>query len=306
MKIVNYTFLLLTLIVISCSDNPYEVEDRLYQCMIDKYTDANLEVELNKFESYLIRESFLKSKSAKSYQLLFDRLTNPNVTNYIDYNKFEALREFAHNEMYLDSCLYGLDSMIVNESKFYKLNFKLNKNLINRGGIDVETVKIVYDSVITESEYTHSYYKSRVLLMALVLFDVEAGIPPSLNLSKAMPKYAGYMDCKIELIGSDSIYVNGRNSSLENLKISLAQFINENIPEYTISVYQKPTTTYGLYINVMNSIKEVIIEFRNQKSMELFGVPFFENASKMQVSEIEALVPKHVLEPPYEEILIYM
>ena len=63
MKNIKYLFLLLTIGVLSCTKNPYEVEDVLYQCMVDKYAeqDVDLDAELEKFETYLIEEQILNA-----------------------------------------------------------------------------------------------------------------------------------------------------------------------------------------------------------------------------------------------------
>jgi len=40
--------------------------------------------------------------------------------------------------------------------------------------------------------------------------------------------------------------------------------------------------------------------------MELFRVPYLENSNKDQLLEIETMFPKHVLESPIKNTLIYM
>ncbi len=183
-------------------------------------------------------------------------------------------------------------------------NIKLNKNRIHLGGIDVETAKLVCDSVITEAEYNHLYYKSRVLLMTLVLFDVEAGIPPTLNNENKKNKFIGYSDFKIQL--TDVIKCGGEEIVLEDLKIKLEIFIDENTPNYTISIYQQPNTSYRLYVNTQNIIHEVIDELRNEKSLELYGIPILENTNLEQIKMIEELFPESILEAENKDVLIYM
>jgi len=308
MKSLKYFAVILILFSISCNRNPYRVEDKLYQCMVDKFAEkgVDLEVEIESFENYLIDKQMLESKNGKSYHLLFDRMINSNEENYIDYDRFDKLRKLELKDLYSDDCLKGLDAVLIKESKFYKLSSKFGDKIRSEGALDVDEAKLIYNTVIKEDDYKHSFNKVRMLLIVLYVSDVEAGIPPTLNDSIGVDKYVGFADCEIEIEGASDIYFNNSCSSLVKLKISLEQFINENTPEYTISVYQKPTTTYGLYINVMNLIQEIITEFRNEKSIELFGVPFLDNSNKDQLLKIEAMFPKHVLEPPIKNTHIYM
>ena len=303
MIILKYFFIILILISISCNRNPYEIEDKLYQCMVDEFEKkgVDLEVEFEIFENYLIKKQMLESKSGKSYQLLFNRMTSLDEENYIDYDRFDKLRILKPESLFSKTCLEGLDSNLIKTSKFYILSNKMS----NQGVLYVDEAKAMFDSVYTVEDYGHIFNKTRMLLALLYISDIEAGIPPILN--EAIPKsnYVGFSDVKIVIEDSDIIRFNDSNISFKELKIKLNIFISDYSPNYTISIYQKPTTSYGLYIKLLNLIREVIDELRNTKSMELCGVPFSENSNNNKLLEIKILIPENILEPQIKSILRY-
>jgi hypothetical protein len=235
--------------------------------------------------------------------VLFDELIDSEEEQYIDWDRFYKLREIKPKGLYSDICLENLDSNIIKSSKFYELNIELKKNIIPNGKLDADSVRNIYKRIITEDEYNHSYYKARILLVALYVFDIEAGIPPTLNGEIKGDKFIGYSDFKIHL--TDVIILDNEEISLDKLKIKLGSFIDENSPNYTISIYQQGSTTYELYINIQNLIVEVINKFRNEKSIELYGMPFLENTNKEEVLEIKEMFPENILEPQINDAPIF-
>lgn len=300
MKILKLVIFPLLIISVSCSQNPYEVEDALYDCMVNEYTkhDVDLDVELEKFESYLIEEKIIENESGEEYALLYSKMTGfPPMKITIDHNYFDNLYVVELEELISENCLLSLDSSVIKKSKVFHLEQELIRYSLNQNTTEFSSVFEVYESVIGVEEYKHPYYKSKVLLSVLYLANIEAGIPEVVPGSKPIKSYDGYENIEIELREDKIVNIDGGEWSLDQLKDTLVDFIEINKPDYTITLCQTSKTSYGLYMETHNVIDLVINKFRDDVSNELFGVPYAENSNEIQQIKLKEMFPKVIFEP---------
>jgi len=160
MKIVYLITILL--LFFSCKrKNHYVVEDRLCQCIIEEFSsrDINFDFEFNKLEKKLIKENILGSSVPKDYVKLnkLVELRTDESLSKIRFNtsKFNKLATFFQNRIPKDVCLAGVDSITVQQSRFYTVLMTVNKE-----GASLE---------LNVLDFEHKYYRVKLLLALLML-----------------------------------------------------------------------------------------------------------------------------------------
>lgn len=282
MKNIKFIFLLLTITVIACAKNPYEVEDVLYQCMVDKYAEKNvdLDVELEKFETYLIEEHILESKSGDAYFDLYSDMTRfpPLDINIYGYN-FENLNAIEAYELISDNCLAHIDSSIIKKSKVYTLDKETVRYYTHQETTEFNSIFEVYQSVIGPEEYEHFFYKLRVLFMVRYTADIEGGIPLTMPVELPSDKNT-LVKCNeskkliIEVDSLEQITVLKKIIELGELKSLLREFLINNAPKYIIELYADKETPYDVIFEIIALKKQLIGGLEDEKSMELYNMSF--------------------------------
>jgi len=282
MKLFLFIPVILLLGFTSCKSNTYEVEDALYQCMVDKFAEKNvdLEVELKKFETHLLEEGFLANESGEAYSLLYSKMTGfPPVQITIDYDRFNSLYVVEPYELISENCMESIDSSVIKKSKVFQLEQELIKYSMNQKTTKFKSVFEVYESVIGVEEYKHPYYKSKVLLTTLYLANIEAGLPKTIPVDFKSNNSDDCNNCEKITLKLDSNGVLSHENKLINVikvKPILREFILLNAPNYSIDLQIDKETLMRDAFEIIKLTKELISDLENEKALDIYNKPFIE------------------------------
>jgi len=176
-----YPTLTLLFFIFGCTQKEYIVEDKLHECTVNYYFNHNidLDAELVEFEKLLLEKKILKSKSGEDYHKLFDDMIAHNFDLVIPqkYDIFFTvdISSFDYNE-----CISEIDASIIKKSKYYQLNVATLDYYTHQHRTKIEDVYQAYQTILSDKDYDHPYYKTKVLLSVLFTSDIEVGIPNKL------------------------------------------------------------------------------------------------------------------------------
>jgi len=235
-----------------------------------------LEVEFLKFETFLIESNVLESNTNASYHLLFSELNTGKVHVVIDLYEFNTLNEF-YNDKLSDSsidCLKGIDSVSIKKSHHYKLQMAIVDFYKSQNFTEFNSVVEVYSSIITVKDYIHPYYRSKVLIAAFYIANIEADIPKTIPVD--LPKKINYNSC----LDCEYITINGKNELIFKGKVidlvKTDNLIRGIKPKCEVVILGDKKASYQSIFEVISLVKNLDGEFKNLKSLELFDVSYDE------------------------------
>tara|TARA_B100000809_G_C15111948_1_gene520951 strand:- start:1218 stop:2075 length:858 start_codon:yes stop_codon:yes gene_type:complete len=282
--------------LVSCAKNPYEVEDAFYKCLVNKYAEKNidLDVELQKFEKYLIGEQILESMSGVAYKMLFNKMIEDNESLYVDIERFEKLTKIEPVHLYSNNCLNNLDSSIIKKSKYYELNDAFKKSTDVLGELMADSLRVISNTIISGIDYEHSFYKARVLLGVLYISQIENII--SVNLPDKKVKNSICEECAIMIIEVDSlnnISIFKDVFSIEKLDLYATDFVLENAPNYKMKIKGDKNASMSLLFEIISLLKQVIFDIKDNKAIEIFDLSYNELDKDLK-GIIDELYPQEI------------
>lgn len=172
MKRLFYVLLVLS-VISACQSSKrmsnHEIYGYLQDCFADYYNDYNIKIIplLNNFEQELVKEKYLSDTTGEAYSQLFRRL---NSETYFQpplkketFNKVVLLKS-PSNIIQCASSVYTIDSNVVRQLPFSKLQRKINLHLTSNDSISVDYFFTMYAFNIASKEYREPYVKQTLLL----------------------------------------------------------------------------------------------------------------------------------------------
>lgn len=292
----RFKFLLFVIVLISsCANNPYEVEDALYQCMVNKYAEENvdLEQELESFESHLMEIAVLKSNDGIGYYKLFNDMVDPKKFYKIRAKNYDRLGTIHLSELYSKDCLFNMDSTIIKSSLSFQLDTELQKVYSQKTLFTADDVRKLTNEIITIEEYNVPFYKMRVLLGVYYLCTTTTSIPVDLPKTKNVNTC---FDCENLTFNLDSLGILSVDSDVINtseMEFILKDFIFSNAPKYTIYLKIDNLTLMEDAFEIISITKSIISDLENEKSIEIYHKSYVD-LDDLQKQEIKNYYPNTI------------
>lgn len=172
-KMMNLIFACILIISCTVSDNSISVEDKLYQCILNEYSDKGVDIEpmIDSLEVYCISQGVLKDHSGKAKFDYYRLIAEGNEIPSMWRNELtDSIGKMQLSIANVEACLYdksGLDSLTIETSKYYKLRSELEK--IKE--VNVQNVAKVYINTLAPSDFDHPYFRATMLITYVRIFD---------------------------------------------------------------------------------------------------------------------------------------
>ena len=298
----------LILFINGCAQNEYQVEDFLYNCLIDKFDseDIDLKSEIIDFEKYLIDKKYLNGKSGQDYVDFFTLIGKLNdIPSEIEPDRFERLSKIPISDYYSPSCIDKLslfDSTVLRNSKYMALHTAL-KNQDYSNGLEPSIIARGILESLTTKDFERPYYKTISLLMIVFTSNIDSGIErqlPSLTeTEKAESTISKDKAIRVLVKPDDTILLANEPIKLTDIKGKITEFIEKHHPEHLIYLNAERGTSYNSYIKVQSEITSAYTDLRNELSHKLFDKDFSE-LTEIKMEEIKKTYPIRLTEAEYE------
>jgi hypothetical protein len=315
---------------VSCSHDNYDIETTRWDCLCEKSDQYNidLEVELDKFEAYLIDNDIIADGSGDSYYHFFEVLMQTgDFGSFSGYSFIDSINaknsEFSFIDAYFE-CTQLTDTMFTmieySDSKVVKIKNAMD-SLMNKELFNPKDVGRVFCNILEPSDYEHEYYRLFTMVMISLpnsdVIGLSRKLPPipDEDAEKPMVKERNVL---VVVASTDDSYVmvDGERMLISDLGKRVEEFfLNENNnSDYAekklveidllgtcykskgiVSLQNHINTSYDTYINVQNQITGAFNTMRNKKSLEYFGLEF-SKLSEEQQKAIQTLIPIAVSE----------
>ncbi len=304
-------FLICICIVTSCTYQ-FNLEDKLYECTkINLHAkDINPDQLILDFESFLVKDNFLKNNSPDSYLQLVDSLTQSSSFNILIPKKLETPLFISFSvpgiNNYCEKNVF--DSIEIKASRIFEWQNEVGNAFQKMGNTgELDQLKLTTDlmKIFKKNDFQHPIYKLyffNLLTMYISNLKENKGV-----LTKLPAWSEDDNDIKLNERNVFGVYVNSNNEILvrdkpmvlKSLKKSAKEFISnpnqksdlaESPTKAIISLKNDRGTKYKVYIDVLNELKAAYNELRNEKAMELFNLPY-EKLEKTQQKEIRKMYP---------------
>lgn len=267
--------IVMVLATISCSRNNYKIESALYSCLLQTYDEQgiNLKTVVKEVEEAAFEQGILNGSSGNDYLEYYKTIVIQNeIPSFTIPENMECLVSIHPFEFYDSSCLINnvnFDSAKIANSKL----FKLHNNFNSISNISPSEVASIISGTLSEKDFNNEYYKTLSILILLWTSDIDYGIyrklPPPNNILANID--SSYAQLAILVRSDDKIFLNDKECPTSKLKEKIKFFINENNPDYLISLRNERSTSYETYIIAQNKITEAINEIRDNYSIEKFN-----------------------------------
>ena len=230
----RYLFFLFVLEFVSCSnegsdyDFNTEIVDQLFECKKEQFKSEGKDLELNmqKFEDYCVKNNILKSSSPAHYR-----------EAYLDVlkNYGEPLKSPLPDTIWKlvtpydgivlgDECVVLLDSISQFKSKEVMVN---NGRLLNIESGTEEDMYRFNSRVLKPKHFKHPYFRYQfmfVLISTLVFEEGQETLLPMNSKEKHSEKSKLGSELKVFINSKDEIYINGVRSELDSVFLRLLSF----------------------------------------------------------------------------------
>lgn len=174
-KYKKISLFLACILMVCCqtSDKPISVEDKLYQCILNEYTDKGVDIEtmIDSLEVYCIAQGVLRDESGKAKFDYYKRIAEGNeIPSMWRTELTDSIGKMQLSIADVEACLYdnsGLDSLKIKKSKYYKLRSELEK--IKE--VKVQNVAKVYINTLAPADFDHPYFRVTMLITYVRIFD---------------------------------------------------------------------------------------------------------------------------------------
>ncbi len=164
--------LLLSILTYGCSGSEYQVEDELYNCLIQKYESNGIDITvfLDSLENHFIKNRILKDNSGASKLEFYKKLANGGeLTIMEEYEITDSIARIKFAEQEIESCIKnkGFDSSTLNSSVYYRLKaeFKTVKE------INLRNAAMCHVNVLTARDLEHPYFRAHMLSSYILLLE---------------------------------------------------------------------------------------------------------------------------------------
>ena len=252
--------LLLTLWTLSCSSqNHYELEDQLYDDLVEQLKSENIDFkkEIQTLEEVFIKSGLLKNSSSELYYQMLN--TFSIQSDSIDISEESLI-------IFVQIMEHSFETMSKYEnSKLTELLKIEKKNDLTIS--DLHSKKLL----ISKKDLEHPYYKAFTLLIVLnttILNESKIKI----NLPSTIVSDIDYF--RILINSMDRMLVENEMADLEQMGIMLKEYVSEKVNNqetYHILLKTDRRTTYEAYINAINTIKSSFKELKNEYALNLYN-----------------------------------
>lgn len=163
-----YFFLVLVSLITASCTSQYAVEDALYNCIDQEFTNKalNLEDELDTLEILFLDEGLLASASPADYRNYYQGNINQGMLRALENPHLRTIvNQIGINYNQLESCaLRKIDADTYNQSKFGQISNMIDTMTQSTGQITSGTVATAHLKVLTADDFEHPFYRANVLL----------------------------------------------------------------------------------------------------------------------------------------------
>ena len=309
---ITFAAILLT----SCSSSTDKMEQESLDCFssIAEGYNVNLDSLIQNIEENLVSEEQLDGTKGVDFVSFLKKMQTENKTSHLAEQPSTALFLELNNLPVLANCKLRFKNDSYQGSKMESLDQSLAE-LGFAKNISPKTFAEVFLGNLEENDYTKKYYKVVLWKIYAELFISGPDISRLLPLKNNENENLESPTCPtafIDLTSSDSIFWNKQDLSKNELFDSVSAFIGnsielsnktveisghepEKVTDYIIYLSAKPSTSYGLYIDVQNIIIKSVNELRTETSRRIFNMDYFD-LNELQSKEIESIIRKTVIE----------
>ena len=292
--------------LISCNtNNDYEFEDKLYDCIINSNKNVNIEKKVKQLEKIFIKYEILSNSRGKSYVEFINRIFKlKSFSSLISDKLKEELKPFENipdKITCLDTTIL-FDTIAARNSRLHVMTYAFEKAL-SESDIS-EPIGLIAFKYLTEDDFNHKFYKITFLLFLTkyilnpdIFYDsgMKRKLPP-ISKEDSEPVEIKERNIMIVFVGSENkIFVNNTEIKIKELNKMVKIFLlnpdnDKNLPEKKeidlpkvgkikvskgiISFQTDRNTSYELYFQVQNELVRAINELRDDFSIKIFNKNF--------------------------------
>lgn len=286
----------------SCqSQEKYLVEDAMMKCFTGQYEEYGIDVSksIDSANSILIGHKVLPNISGKSFIGMIQAIRD---SNGLPFKPSTELINSLNGIQQLPSSINCRDSVYVNfdSTQFYNsklVNFiAIFDSIAQRRDISIKQIANDFLNAFDEQDFDHPLYSTfgTLALSNLIKAQNDNGIlsilPPSTTTITNLPDSLKVI-LEISMLEGDKIFIDGDVTDQSNIMMITQEFIKKNEPSGIIKINSKRSVSYELYINVLDDVNLAYDNYRDTKSIDIYGVNY-ESLSPEQQQEIRSKYPK--------------
>lgn len=162
----------MSILTYGCSGSEYQVEDELYNCLMQKYERKGIDITvfLDSLESHFIKNGILKDNSGASKLEFYKNLANGGEVPIMEeYEISDSVARIKFAEQEIESCIKnkGFDSSTLNSSVYYRLKaeFKTVKEM------NLRDAAMCHVNVLTARDFEHPFFRARMLSSYILIIE---------------------------------------------------------------------------------------------------------------------------------------
>jgi len=277
------------------------VESILLHCLTESFEENGIDLdnELDSFETYLIRNSFLGSSDGTSYYQFYQKIIAlKDIPAIADPEQFAGLYSLTPDEYYSPECFSKLQALAQQEiegSKYYSMVMAMQQ-AVTDSSFSPAVVARAIASVLAAPDFDKPYYRAVALLTISYAANARSRMPA--RLPPFEDRETGHKRCdslNVFLSATDEVMIGLSVTSPEEFQTRLRVFILENDSSHVILLRYDRGTSYEFYKKILDLISRIYHDIREQKAQELHGRPFDELPDP-EKEKIQKTYPFHISE----------
>lgn len=297
--------LLLTALFIfnSCvSNHNYKVEDALMECFKDQYQQIGIDItkSIDSANAVFLDFNVLSEIEGRSFISLIEGIKDSSGLPFEPtpelIESLENIKRIPLSISCRDSAFFDFDSTDLYNSKFSSF-VAIFDSIGRRGEISVEMIANDFLVAFNESDFDHPLYSTlgTLILTHMIKTRNDRGIldmlpPPT---EEGIKRLESQKILEISMIEGDKVLIDGEEVEQNNIFNYTQEFIEKNHRFGFVKIMAHRAVSYELYTNVIDDVKSAYDNYREIKSLEIYGANF-ENLSLEQKQEIKLKYPKSI------------
>jgi biopolymer transport protein ExbD len=270
----RFVALFLTILLFSCTSKDYELEDQLYDCLLDKAKKEQvpLKQKINEIEANFIKHGILGDGSGESKIDFYKEVQRTGEFPKLPKGMNHDTSLFQVHKWFQDSVCYG-----DGDSKIVMVQEKMKELLATNGGRFTPKLGAkAFLSVMDASDFDHPFY--RTLFIVSVNFVLEKdvayirSIPKKLKSRTPPPQQDPRDITTIEANEKNEVQLNGEFvdfSTLESRLIPIIKKFEQNDQQH-IRIHVKLETEYYVWGKIHRAIQiahRSVLEYYSEKEL---------------------------------------
>ncbi len=300
------------------TDYDYRIENIILDCFYQHHKDSNIDIKnsIDKIENVLIKHNILEDKSGNSYIRIIEQIRDGNDSFINDLNLLNDIKSINYipTSIFCSDTSYVslLDSTSIANSKF-KYVIGIFDSIRIKENISPTLIADEILEVFNAEDFENDYYRTIGLITfsnIVKMNDYRRGLAGKLS---SMPKEE-YVENKekntfvILINAEDKILVDGKPTKVfelnelvksflietsDKVEIDLPLIGKQKISKGIIYMRNEKGTSYDFYITVLNELKKVYKDIRDEYSLKFFN-DSFDELDKEKQEVIKNLVPQRI------------